>query len=62
MPSDHVVISADITDNGTLTRHMLYWSVNGGAQDSISMTNVGGDSFEHDLGTFAAGTEIDYHI
>jgi hypothetical protein len=60
---DNIVISADIIDNGTLTRYKLFWSVNGGAVDSVAMTNVGGDSYEHALGnSFGPGDVIDYHI
>ncbi|MCA9753541.1 MAG: lamin tail domain-containing protein [Gemmatimonadetes bacterium] len=55
--------SALITDNGTITRAKLYYSTNNGATyDSTNLVHGGGDLWSVNLGPFANGTDVDYHV
>ncbi len=61
--ADNLIFSADFSDNGSITRAMLYYSLdNGGTYDSTAMSNIGGTQYEANLGAFPNGTEIDYHF
>jgi hypothetical protein len=58
-----ITFTAQVIDNGTITRAKLYYSTTGGAPyDSTDMVNTVGDTWSVAIGPYANGTEVDYHI
>ena len=61
-PTDQVTISAQITDEGTITGAFLYFSFNGSSYDSLSMTALGADLYEGMIAAQPAGTVVSYFL
>ncbi|UCF62797.1 MAG: lamin tail domain-containing protein [bacterium] len=61
-PTDQVTISAQITDEGTITRAFLYFSLNSSSYDSLSMTALGSDLYEGIIAAQPAGTVVSYFL
>ncbi len=58
-----LTITATITDNGTITRAKLKYSLTGGAPyDSTNLTIVSGSTWAATIGPYPANTEVDYHV
>jgi hypothetical protein len=63
LASNAITISAQITDDGTITRAKLYFSLNNGATyDSTNMVFTSGTNWQATVGPYAAGTDLDYHV
>jgi hypothetical protein len=61
-PSDTITISADITDISGLSAITLVYNVNAGPDQTVTMTLQAGDTYAADIGPFADGDAIDYHV
>ena len=61
-PSDTITISADITDLSGLSAISLVYDVNAGPDQAVTMTLQSGDTYAVDIGPFADGDVIDYHV
>ena len=61
-PSDFVAISAQITDDGTITSAQLFSSINDGLYSNTAMTNTGGDTYEAQIDSQSIGTVVKYYI
>ncbi len=58
-----ISITATITDNGTLPRTKLLFSLNNGVSyDSTNFVNTSGSTWTATIGPFANLTEVDYHV
>jgi hypothetical protein len=55
-------IKATITDASGLHTARMIWSINGGAADSVNMTNTSGSTYEATIPAQAYNTHIDYTI
>ncbi len=63
MPGDVVTVSVDANDDGTITSVTLYYSLNGGAESSIAMSEVvSRASYTGDLPAQILGTQVDYRL
>jgi hypothetical protein len=61
-PSDDVTISAQITDDGTISSAQLFSSINDGPYNNTVMTNTGGDTYEAQIDSQSIGTVVKYYI
>jgi hypothetical protein len=61
-PSDTITISADIIDVSGLSAITLVYNVNAGPDQTVTMTLQSGDTYAADIGPFADGDAIDYHV
>lgn len=60
---DNVVIAAEIVDtDGTIVNARLLFTIDGGAQDSIKMTNTSGDLFEATIAAQPVGSSVAYQV
>jgi hypothetical protein len=59
---DTVKISADVTDNGTITSVKLFFSINSSPFDSTDMTFQSGDTYEVYILPQVEGTQVEYYI
>lgn len=70
LPTDEVTITATITDDGTITKALLFYSIDGGEEDSTTFADDGahgdGSADDDTWGGFipaqAAGTTVHYFL
>ena len=60
--AENVTVSADISDDGTLTSTQIIFTLNSGAPDSVAMTQTGGTAYEGTIPAQPAGTEVAYYL
>lgn len=61
--SGDVTVSADIVSTESpLNTVVLRYSINGGAEQNVNMTNTGGDTYEADIPGLASPDEVEYWI
>jgi hypothetical protein len=58
---DVVTVSADVTDDNALVSVTLYYAVDGGAETSVAMTNVG-DTYSGDIPAQADQSDVTYRV
>ncbi|MFC2088504.1 lamin tail domain-containing protein, partial [Calditrichota bacterium] len=61
-PTDTVIVSADVTDNGTVTSVKLFTSINGAAFDSTDMSLESGNTFQSIILPQPNNTQVQYFI
>jgi len=61
-PSDVVTITADITDDGTITQDSIYVQLDAGGYTPQANIDVTGDTYTYEIAAQVEGTVVDYYI
>jgi len=61
-PTDNVIVTAEITDDGTITKDSLYVRLDGGAWAPIAHDALVPPTYSYTIGTNVEGTFVEYYI